>query len=126
MAKINNLRMGKTICTDLRIGIRKSLFGLRTQITYIPTNSIVEVKKNEYNSADGARLLDIVEKPEKPFDDFRPQPTANGNYIAEVCLSQDHNFLAVQLFHYMEMNYEPVTEVLIFENDKANQLSKLF
>ena len=48
MANIKNLQMWNTICTDARISISKSMLGLRTTATYIPSNSVIDV--NLYNS----------------------------------------------------------------------------
>lgn len=130
MANIKNLQMWNTICADARISISKSLFGLRTTATYKPTNSVIETRTFEYSPSDGERLRNLLEKPyEKLVDamgDFRPKATVNGNYMAEVCCSRDSTFLAVQLFQFTRMSYEPVTDVILFEGPEASSVLKLF
>ena len=130
MANIKNLRMAKAICADSRINISKSMFGLRTNVTYVPTNSVVDVITPEYSASDGDKLKVVLEssaeKLIKAAADFRPQPTVNGNYMAEVCLSRDHAFCAVQLLRFVQLNYEPVTDLLIFEGEAARAVSLLF
>ena len=130
MANIKNLQMWNTICADARISISKSLFGLRTTVTYIPTNSIIDAKSFEYSPADGERLKHLLDTPKEKLataiDGFRPKATVNGNYMTEVCVSRDGLFLAVRLHQFTRMSYEPVTDVLIFEGNEAKILSSLF
>ena len=130
MANIKNLQMWDSICADARISISKSLFGLRTTATYNPTNSVVDAKTYEYSPADGERLKRLLdtsrENLSEAIGDFRPKATVNGNFMAEVCASGDGAFLAVQLFQFIRMSYEPVTEVLFFEGTDAKALGRLF
>ena len=122
--------MWNTICADARISISKSLFGLRTTAIYNPTNSVIDAKSFEYSPADGEHLKRLLETPNDKLTaaigDFRPKATVNGNYMAEVCASRDGAFLSIQLFQFIRMSYEPVSDVIIFEGDNAKTLSQLF
>ena len=84
----------------------------------------------EYSPADGEQLKRILDTPQGKMagaiGDFRPKPTVNGNYMAEVSMSRDGAFLAIQLHQFTRMSYEPVTSVLIFEGDEARALRQLF
>lgn len=130
MANIKNLQMWDTICDDACISVCKSLFGLRTTATYNPTNSVIDAKSFEYSPADGERLKCLLETPydklTAAIGDFHPKATVNGNYMAEVCASRDGAFLAIQLFQFTRMSYEPMTDVFIFDGDNAKRLSLLF
>ena len=130
MANIKNLQMWQSICTDNRINISKSMFGLRTKAIYGPTGSVIDARTLEYSPEDGKHIKRILDMPkEKMADsigDFRPQTVDYGNYLAEVCQSRDGRFLAVQLFQFVKLNYEPVTEALVFEGEAAEAVSKLF
>ena len=130
MANIKNLQMWNTICADARISISKSLFGLHTTATYTPSNSIIDANTFEYSPADGERLKRVLDTPREKLaaaiGDFHPKATVNGNYLAEVCASRDGAFLAVQLFQFIRMSYEPVTDVLVFEGDTARMVKQLF
>ena len=130
MANIKNLQMWKSICADARIGVSKSLFGLSTKVVYKPTNSIMNAKVLEYSNEDGVRIKRILESSIENLasakGDFHPKPTHNGNYLAEVCMSQDCAFMAVLLLQFSELNYVPVTDVLFFEGNKASLVAKLF
>ena len=130
MANIKTLQMWNTICADARINISKSLFGLRTTATYTPTNSAIDANTFEYSPADGERLKRLLNMPAEKLPtsigDFRPVPTVNGNYMAEVCTSRDGAFLAVQLLQFINLRYSPVTGVLVFEGDVARSVKQLF
>ncbi len=124
------MQMWKDICTDVRINISKSLFGLRTTATYLPTNSIINAYTAEFSAADGSRLTQILESPReglaKSIEGFHPQQTPNGNYLAEVCAAQDGAYLAVKLYQYSSLSYQPVTDTFIFEGDQARIVKQLF
>lgn len=130
MAKIKNLRIWEPLRSDSRITVSSSLFGLRTTVVYQPTGSVVDARLLEYTPADGERLKKILEAPRESLisaiGEFHPTSTVNGNYIAEVCVSRDQAFVALQLSQFVRMSYEPVTEVLTFEGDEALLISELF
>ncbi|MBO7120383.1 MAG: hypothetical protein J6W03_08720 [Bacteroidaceae bacterium] len=130
MANIKNLQMWNDICVDARISIKKSLFGFRTVALYNPTGSIIDAHVLELSSDDGEQLKHILSAPReeisKAVAGFRPKAITNGNYLAEVCTSRDGNYLAVNLLQFSIINYEPVTDVLVFEGDEARAVGKLF
>ena len=130
MTKVKNLQMWHTICNDARISIQKSLFGLSTTATYNKTSSQLAASVFEYSHDDGEKLKTILESPreklESTFGGFRPQKTVNGNFMVEVCASQDGEFVAVLMSQFVRMSYEPVTDVLIFEGKEAQAVKQLF
>ena len=130
MANIKHLQMWNSICADARIGISKSLFGLRSTAVYNPTNSVIDARTVERSPADGEQVRRILsssrENLAQAIGNFRPKPVVNGNYMVEVCTSRDRAFLAILLQQFTRMSYEPVTDVLIFENDEARTIAKLF
>ena len=130
MANIKNLQMWNRICTNNHISINKSLFGLCTTAVFKPTGSIIDARIVEFSADDGRQLSQIFnssyEDLAQAIGNFRPKPISNGNYLAEVCTSRDGIFLAVLLKKFVQLNYEPVTDVLIFEGNDANIVSKMF
>ena len=130
MANIKNLQMWSDICKDPRVNISKSFFGLKTTVTYVPTQSIIDALIFQYSPEEGRRLRDLLETPveelEKAIGDFHPKDISNGNYLLEVCLSRDGQFVALMLKQFSQMNYEPITKVLVYEGDAAKTISKLF
>ncbi len=56
MANIKNLQMWNDICADNRISISKSLFGLKTIVTYNKTQSKVSARTIQLSPSDGEHL----------------------------------------------------------------------
>ncbi|MBQ7181919.1 MAG: hypothetical protein IJR87_11615 [Bacteroidaceae bacterium] len=130
MANIKHLQMWDSICADARISVSKSLFGLRATAVYKPTNSVLDALVVEFSPDDGKRMKHILELPVeglgKAIGDYRPRPIDNGNYMAEMCASRDGSFLAVRLYQFVSMSYEPVTGVICFEGSAALMVRQLF
>ena len=130
MANIKNLQMWDSICTDARISVRKSLFGLRTAAVYNPTGSIIDARVLEFSPADGEQMLRILCSPSKDIPqaigNFRPKPISNGNYMAEVCTSRDGAFLAVRLYKFCQLNYDVTTDMLVFEGGDARAVARMW
>lgn len=129
MANFNKLWMAPTIRRDERIAIRKTMLGLCTRLTYLPTGSIMDVKQREYSRETGDRLRAIIDGEDCRFAtalrQLNPQPTINGNYLLESVIARDHSMAVVQLLHFVNMNYEPVTEVLYYTGEQALALAEL-
>ena len=62
MANIKSLQMWSNICSDNRINVCKSFFGLLTTVKYVPTGSDVDVKRVKLSKQDGERLLKIMKR----------------------------------------------------------------
>lgn len=130
MSNIKSLQMWKDICADARIGISKSLFGLKTTAVYNPTNSIIDAHTIEYTPEDGDRMHRILSAPREELaqaiGDFRPKDVPNGNYVLEVARSRDGQFVALLMQQFARMSYEPVTETQFFEGEEAKVVSSMF
>ena len=121
--------MWNDICADARIGISKSMLGLKTTAVYVPTQSVIDARTIEYTPQDGDQWRTILSLPRKELvkaiAGFRPKAVPNGNYLLEVCQSRDGQFVALLLQQFTRMSYEPVTDTLFFEGDDARILSEL-
>ena len=128
MAKISSLRMGDTVCNDPRVNLIKGFLGLTTKAAYNTTGSLIDCKRIGLSPADGDRMKRIIEAKdnlEKLIGDFKPQDNPNGNYQLEYCKSRDNQFVALQLSHYFQLEYAPISEVLFYEGEQARQLCKM-
>ena len=130
MANLKSLQMWENICNDSRIGVSQSLFGLRAKAVYLPTGSELKAGTMGFSASDGMKLKQILlslhEGRKCSLDGFKPKPVPNGNYKVEVCYSDDDAFLAIQLFQFSRLSYEPVTDILFFEEDDARYARVLF
>ena len=122
--------MARTICADLRVSIRKSFFGLCTTLTYTPTQSIIDARQIELTPSEGDQLSRLMNDGRdsllKAAASVKLHPIVNGNYKLDVCISRDHQFVALQLLKYIQLNYEPVTPLLIYEGEEAKAVAQLF
>ena len=129
MANFNKLWMAPAIRRNDCIAVRKTMLGLCTRLIYLPTGSIMDIQQREYSRENGECLRAIINGDAHLFadalDKLNPQPTVNGNYLLETAISRDHEMAAVQLLHFVNMNYEPVTEVLFYTGEQAQALARL-
>jgi len=55
----------------------------------------------------------------------KPAATPVGHYRLEVCLSDDHQFCALQLFRFADFQNAPVTEPLFYEGKDVETVAQL-
>lgn len=129
MANINNLGMGEALSNDVRINVKKSLFG--SKVIYTPTQSKVKAFKTSCSPQVGAQLkllftgnADNLAETVSKLGKF--EETEFGNFQLQGCVSDDHEFVALQLYQYATLNYAPVSQVKIFEGTEAHTVASLF
>lgn len=130
MPSIKNLEMAAAISAYKNIHIQKSFFGLSQKVVYAPTGSVVSVRVNEYAPAEGERLVHLLSlSPGKIESELlakgKPQPTEVGHFRLEVCLSDDRQFCALQLFRFTDFSYVPVSDPRFFEGEDAQVIARL-
>ncbi|HBF06033.1 MAG TPA: hypothetical protein DDW28_08065 [Prevotella sp.] len=130
MAKIQHMEMGATVMSLDEIKVKKGFLGLSVKLVYMPTNSAIKVKENEYSAEDGRRLENILfTEPENVEEAISKNPVSAigmGNVKLEACISEDHEFAAVQLLSFKDFDYKPVSEVHIYKGRAAEAIAKLF
>lgn len=130
MTKIKHLEMGQTIANHPHIRIAKSFFGMSESIVYEPTNSRVRLVGAEYDPADGVRLQRLLAMPtEKMSREIAehgvPEGKTIGNFRLEGAVSSDQQFVALQLFQFVDFRYTPVSEPLCYEGERAKVVANL-
>ena len=111
MSKIKNLEMAAALSAYPYITIKKSLFS--TKAIYAPTQSQIKTAVLEYSPSEGLRVEQLLAmSPDRMAEAIaqkgKPQSGADGNYRLELCLSDDHQFCALQLFRFSALMYYPV------------------
>ena len=125
MANLNNLAMGNSIANDSRISTKASFFNLYKKHFYTPTQSPVKAQKKEYSPTDGVKLENALncKSPKERAAHIAALDAMNevnlGNYLLEMCYSDDRQFCALQLNQFKQLRYEPVTPVCTFEGEEA-------
>jgi hypothetical protein len=55
----------------------------------------------------------------------KPVTGANGHFRLELCLSDDHQFCALQMFRFGDFKYNPVFEPRFYEGTDAAYFTQL-
>ena len=128
MSSIKNLEMAAALSAYQNIEIKKSLFS--TKAIYTPTQSLAKAIILEYSPSEGERVACLLDMPlDKMAADIqqkgKPATGANGNFRLELCLSDDHQFCALQLFRFSDFQYKPVFEPRFYEGKDAEAVALL-
>lgn len=130
MASIEHLEMSAALVALPEISVKKSFFGLKTNVTYTPTGSSVKVKINEYNTEMGDKLETILKANPDNIASLIAKGNiekANlGNVRLEACISDDKQFAAVQLLRFSQLNYAPTTDMVVLKGAAAEAIASLF
>ncbi|MBO4825714.1 MAG: hypothetical protein J5506_00560 [Prevotella sp.] len=130
MPSFNNLEMAAALSNDNRISIKKGFLGIGTKAVYQPTQSALRVIIKEYNADNGLRIEKLLntsaEKLAAEVERCRDiQDAQIGNMHLEVCASRDGQFVAAQLFRFVDFKYQAVTSLRTFEGNDAGIMSVL-
>ena len=128
MASIKNLEMAAALSAHQNITIKKSLFS--TKAVYEPTQSPMKPIVLEYTPTSGERLIHLLCLPlDKMAEQIKlkgkPATAPIGHFHLEVCLSDDHQFCALQLFRFMDFSYSPIFEARFYEGKDVETIVKL-
>lgn len=129
MSSIKHLDMAAAVSAYKNITIKKSLFS--TKAIYTPTGSTVKAMVLEYSPSEGEKVKRLLDMPlDKMTVDIeqkgKPKTGVNGNFRLEICLSDDHQFCALQLFRFADFSYRPLYEPRFYEGTDVENTTKLF
>ena len=121
--------MAAVVSSYKNIIIKKSLFSKKA--IYTPTQSPVKVMIQDYTPTDGERLARLLDMPlDKMVAEIQqkgaPKTAPIGHFRFEICLSEDHQFCAVQLFRFMDFKNSPVFDTRFYEGKDVEMIAKLF
>ena len=131
MSRFFSVEIASTVSEHPHVSIKKSFFGLFANAYYNVTNSQIDSYENSYSRETGERIKPLFSVGDKyvigctkDIGSLHQQP--NGNYRLDICISRDRQFIALQLFHFENLMYRPVTDVRYFEGEQAEAIEKLF
>ena len=131
MTKIKKLEMASVVSNEKDITVTESFFGLCEKAIYTPTGSRIKADTYEYSQANGERLISLVDS---GIEELQRQlergvivrATPVGHIRAEVCVSDDRQFLAVNILKFSNFEYVPVGDPRLFHGHDAEIASRLF
>ncbi len=122
--------MANDLLAHEKLSVKSILFGLKKRLVYIPTGSPVKVIRDNYHADAVDQLQRIIESDDKGLaaavKSFRAKKQPIGNVELDICLSEDKNFVAMQLLRFGdEYAYHPITEPAFFEGEQAQLVSSI-
>lgn len=131
MTKIKHLDMAEAMSSNDDVTISNSFFGLVEKATYTPTGSRIKAQTYEYSADNGERLSLLLDLNSQLLDDklnrgIMVRATPVGNIRAEVCRSDDRQFLAVNILRFENFEYSPLMPVRFYHGNDAEVASRLF
>ena len=128
MSSIKNLEMAAALSTYQHIEIKKSLFS--TKAIYTPTQSQARAIILEFTPSEGERVERLLRMPlDKMAADIqqkgKPKTGVNGHFRLELCMSDDHQFCALQLFRFGDLQYMPVFDPRFYEGKDVESITLL-
>lgn len=130
MASIKNLEMAETISNNPNIKISKGFLGIGSKATYRPTNSKLNAVINYYNADDANAFVKLIKTAEEEVSSHAkkmtpPTKLSISNYRLEACVTDDKQFVAVQVLSYADLRNTPICDLKYFEGEAAQSIAAL-
>ena len=110
---------------------KSTFFGLFNRLVYAPTDSQIRFTSRYYAPILREELKElfalgdqVLEKRLAKMNRF--EQAMNGNLLVECCVSADKQFVALQLKHFEQIDYQPISEVRFLQGESAMQAAKVF
>lgn len=130
MASINNLEMAETIANNSNIKISKGFLGIGSKATYTPTNSKLNAVINYYSAEDAQAYVKLINAAETEIASLAkkvtpPAKLSISNYRLEACVTDDKQFVAIQVLSYADFRNTPICDLKYFEGEAAQAIAAL-
>lgn len=121
----------ESVALQTYITRKSSFFGLINRLVYAPTDSRLNFTYRYYAPILREELKElfalggqVLEKRLTKMNRF--EQAVNGNLLVECCVSADKEFAALQLKHFEQIDYQPISEVRFLQGESAMQAAKIF
>lgn len=130
MASIKNLEMAETISNNPNIKISKGFLGIGSNATYTPTNSKLNAVINYYSAEDAQAFVKLINAAETKVASLAkkvtpPAKLSISNYRLEACVTDDKQFVAIQVLSYADFRNTPICDLKYFEGEAAQAIAAL-
>ena len=110
---------------------RSTFFGLINRLVYAPTDSRLNFTCRYYAPILREELKELFALGGQVLENRlakmnRFEQAVNGNLLVECCVSADKEFAALQLKHFEQIDYQPISEVRFLQGESAMQAAKIF
>ena len=129
MANFNKLAMSAELLSRQDLKVASPMLGLSKKLVYTPTGATVKVNKYNYNPEAVAHLQRIIESDSKGLaaavKACRVTHLEIGNIELDACVSTDKQFVALQLLHFIDYTYQPISQVAFYEGEQAQLVASI-
>lgn len=110
---------------------KSTFFGLINRLVYAPTDSRLNFTCRYYAPILREELKELFALGSQVLENRlakmnRFEQAVNGNLLVECCVSADKEFAALQLKHFEQIDYQPISEVRFLQGESAMQAAKIF
>lgn len=130
MASINNLEISETISNNPNIKISKGFLGIGSKAIYTPTNSKLNAVINYYSAEDAQAFVKLINAAETEVASLAkkvtpPAKLSISNYRLEACVTDDKQFVAIQVLSYADFHNTPICDLKYFEGKAAQAIAAM-
>ncbi len=130
MASIKNLEVAETISNNPNIKISKGFLGIGSKATYTPTNSKLNAVINYYSAEDAQAFVKLINAAETEVASQAKKMTSStklsiSNYRLEAYVTDDKQFVAIQVLSYADFRNTPICDLKYFEGEAAQAIAAL-
>ena len=121
----------ESVALQTYITRKSSFFGLINRLVYAPTDSRLNFTYRYYAPVLREELKELFALGGQVLENRlakmnRFEQAVNGNLLVECCVSADKEFAALQLKHFEQIDYQPISEVRFLQGESAMQAAKIF
>lgn len=121
----------ESVALQTYITRKSTFFGLITRLVYAPTDSCLNFTCRYYAPILREELKELFALGGQVLENRlakmnRFEQAVNGNLLVECCVSADKEFAALQLKHFEQIDYQPISEVRFLQGEPAMQAAKIF
>ena len=121
----------ESVALQTYITRKSSFFGLINRLVYAPTDSRLNFTYRYYAPILREELKELFALGGQVLENRlakmnRFEQAVNGNLLVECCVSADKEFAALQLKHFEQIDYQPISDVRFLQGESAMQAAKIF
>ena len=122
--------MVETIANNSNIKISKGFLGIGSKATYTPTNSKLNAVINYYSAEDAQAFVKLINAAETEVASLAkkvtpPSKLSIRNYRLEACVTDDKQFVAIQVLSYADFRNTPICDLKYFEGEAAQAIAAM-
>ena len=121
----------ESVALQTYITRKSTFFGLINRLVYAPTDSRLNFTCRYYAPILREELKELFALGGQVLENRlaktnRFEQAVNGNLLVECCVSADKEFAALQLKHFEQIDYQPISDVRFLQGESAMQAAKIF